>query len=484
MNRGKNCPAVAERSQTDEACGRIVKDITENIRNGSLLPGTRLHAENKLCQLYDANIYSVRKAIGKLKEEGLLYSVPKFGTYAGSRPVKEAVPGPPSESARQTRSFERVATALHFSTRSCYPRQKQAWETIAGQFAKRALLSEMEVEYAENNNEPLPPGDVYEFHFFDKDYYARQSEFLNVKEYFSEAIDTGEMHDNFGIPISYASCVLLYNKDLLGKMGFGLPSYTDYSGQLAYFEEVTEAADRDPLLKIPFTSQAVILRLGNHLSDIFRLIQGGKMTHSRFLNDYRDLFTQITSYWKKYLISYPKQARAHFCDFLAGRSPFIYEMNSDYLELLEKNPTFEFGAAIMLAVDNTFSRSPVILTIDRNTRHPLECLQLIREMQSAPSQKIFAENGSIPVNEEFYSSLPYSFPVSVQQAGRPLAFSTYEEFYVCVHILGVELWNIILFNKSVEDAMTDCLTLSRAYLNMELDKKSLENQKRWAEFYS
>lgn len=266
-------------------------------------------------------------------------------------------------------------------------------------------------------------------------------------------------------------------------MGFGLPSYPDFSGQVAYFEEVTEAANRDPLLKIPGTSQSVILRLGDHLFDIFRLIQGRKMTAGQFLSDYRDLFTQVTAYWKKYLISYPKQARANFQDFLAGRSPFIYVMSADYLELPGKNISFEPGVEIMLAADNTFSRLPVILSIDKNTRHPLESLQLIREMQGDPAQSLFAENGNIPLRKEQYPLLPCRSPLLPERAGRPLSFSTYEEFYVCVHILGVELWNIILFNKSVEDAMTDCLALSRAYLNMELDKKSLENQKRWVEFY-
>ncbi|OQA86370.1 MAG: Arabinose metabolism transcriptional repressor [Lentisphaerae bacterium ADurb.Bin242] len=482
MNCGKSCPAVAEQTRTDEACGRIVRDISENIRNGTLLPGARLHAESKLCQLYKANIYSVRKAIGRLKEEGLLYSIPKFGTYVGDRPEKEPAPAS-SETAPEPSSFERVVTKVRFSTRSCYPRQKQAWKTIAGHFMEKSLFSEMEPVYAENPENILPPGDVYEYHFSDKNYYARQNELLNIREYFSTAIDTARMRDGFGIPVSYATCVLLYNKDLLKKMGFGLPSYADFSSQLAYFEEVTAAADRDPLLKVPSTSQSVILRLGNHLSDIFRLIQGRKVTLNQFLSDYRDLFRQVTSYWKKYLISYPKQAKANFYDFLAGRSPFIYEMSADYLELLEKNPPFEFGAEIMLAADNTFSRLPVILSVDRNTRHPLECLQLIREMQSDPAQTLFAENGNIPLREELYSLLPYLSRPAPERAGRPLSFSTYEEFYVCVHILAVELWNIILFNKSVEDAMTDCLTLSRAYLNMELDKKSLENQKRWVEFY-
>lgn len=480
MNRGKNCPAIAERSQTDEACGRIVKDITENIRNGSLLPGTRLHAESKLCQLYDANIYSVRKAIGKLKEERLLYSVPKFGTYVGERPAKESVPG---ESAPALSSFNRSAAKILFSTRSSYPLQRKTWETIAGHFMEKSLFSEMEPVYLETPNGILPGGDVYEFHYFDKDYYAKKDGFLNIREYFSGAIDTSLMHDDFGVPVSYATCILLYNKTLLEKMGFGLPSYPDFTSQVAYFEEVTEAADRDPLLKIPGTSQSVIMRLGDHLSDIFRLIQGQKMTLSQFLSDYREVFIQVTAYWKKYLISYPKQARANFCDFLAGRSPFIYENSSNYLELLDKNPSFEFGVEVMLAVDNTFSRLPVILSVDKNTRHPLECLQLIREMQGDPAQPLFAQNGNIPLRKEQYPLLPFRSPLLPERAGQPFSFRTYEEYYVCMHILGVELWNIILFNKSVEDAMADCLSLSRAYLNMELDKKSLENQKRWAEFY-
>ena len=58
-----------------------------------------------------------------------------------------------------------------------------------------------------------------------------------------------------------------------------------------------------------------------------------------------------------------------------------------------------------------------------------------------------------------------------------------EYFYISMNIVNVELWNIVLFDKSIEDAIHDILVFSRSYIDMQLDSSIMSKQQQWADYY-
>lgn len=449
----------------DESHDRIVKDISERIRNGVLAPGTRLQSENKLSELYGANLYSIRKAVAHLKADNLLYSVPKFGVFVGQAKAQNTFSA--------IDDYEKTIIPIRFSTRSSLPAQRKLWKYVADSFAETSLFAEMETVYSQEEADADKDTDIFEYAStsmpFDHANYADKRSFLNVKEYFPGAVRKPEkMPDDHAIPFYHATPVLLYNLDLLKKLGFNEPSYGSYSEQMAYLEEVTAAVSKSDGLKIPGTAQAAMLRMGNYLQEIFLKIKDKKLDEKSFLADYMEVFAKVTAYWKKYLISFPKQAKANYSDFVSGQSPFFFGMNPDYVSLLASAPDFKYGASMMYSVDDTFCRILMVLSVRADTPHPVENLRLVRHFQNPQIQQRLAEIGAIPLDESDYQYLPYQIRISGKSAAAPVFFRSAEEHYVCTNIINVELWNIILFNKDIKEAMRDCLMFSSSYLNKAL----------------
>lgn len=63
----------------------IIKDIKKGINSGKYLPGQKIPSENELAEKFGASRQTVRKAISKLTEEGLLYARHGSGTFVAER---------------------------------------------------------------------------------------------------------------------------------------------------------------------------------------------------------------------------------------------------------------------------------------------------------------------------------------------------------------------------------------------------------------
>jgi GntR family transcriptional regulator of arabinose operon len=59
----------------------IIDWINKEIDNGNLLPGEKIPSENELCERFGLSRQTVRHAIGKMSEDGLLESRRGSGTY-------------------------------------------------------------------------------------------------------------------------------------------------------------------------------------------------------------------------------------------------------------------------------------------------------------------------------------------------------------------------------------------------------------------
>jgi DNA-binding GntR family transcriptional regulator len=55
------------------------------IESGKLAPGQQLPSVIKLAEQYELAVPTVRKAIAKLKSEGLVTGVPGYGTFVAER---------------------------------------------------------------------------------------------------------------------------------------------------------------------------------------------------------------------------------------------------------------------------------------------------------------------------------------------------------------------------------------------------------------
>ena len=121
-----------------------------------------------------------------------------------------------------------------------------------------------------------------------------------------------------------------------------------------------------------------------------------------------------------------------------------------------------------------------ILAIDAQSPSLFDAVRLGRHFQKAEFQRDFAANGMYPLDKNACSKLPYDNGKN----GFEIAGSVCKEyFYIAMNIVNVELWNIVLFDKSIEDAIHDILMFSRSYLDMQLDRGIMNKQQQWADYY-
>ncbi len=67
----------------------IIKDIKQGINSGKYLPGQKIPSENELAKKFGASRQTVRKAIRKLADEGLVYAQHGCGTFVAQRVIKK-----------------------------------------------------------------------------------------------------------------------------------------------------------------------------------------------------------------------------------------------------------------------------------------------------------------------------------------------------------------------------------------------------------
>jgi GntR family transcriptional regulator len=60
---------------------QLAAELREQIRSGKLAPGTQLPSILELAEQHQMAPVTVRKALGHLRDEGLIVSVPGWGTF-------------------------------------------------------------------------------------------------------------------------------------------------------------------------------------------------------------------------------------------------------------------------------------------------------------------------------------------------------------------------------------------------------------------
>ena len=276
--------------------------------------------------------------------------------------------------------------------------------------------------------------------------------------------------------------MLLYNLDLLEKLGCPAPHYKNYREEVEYFEEVTQKSLAAGL-SVPGTAQNMVFRLGNWLDEIFHDIKEETRKEAAFTAKYEPLFRDLAGYWGKHKISLPQSYDEKFKAFVRGESAFVFAMAPGFLALCSQPCSFRYGAALMYSIDDTLTRIPVVLALDAQSPHPVESLRLIRHCQSPEYQRDLAEMGFLPLEAKNLRHLPYTNLPDSPVFANPVCFQSPEQQYVVMNVLNVELWNIVLFDKPVKEAISEVLMFSRAYLNLKLDQSVIEQQQKWTDVY-
>ena len=64
---------------------QVAAVIAAAIESGELPPGQRLPAQQRLAQMAGVSKSVIQNALAVLHEQGIVYSVPRLGTFAGPR---------------------------------------------------------------------------------------------------------------------------------------------------------------------------------------------------------------------------------------------------------------------------------------------------------------------------------------------------------------------------------------------------------------
>ena len=81
---------MQEKTQSDENTDvakyqNVINWINENIDSGALKPGERIPSENELCARFGLSRQTIRHAIARMAEDGLLESRQGSGTYVADQ---------------------------------------------------------------------------------------------------------------------------------------------------------------------------------------------------------------------------------------------------------------------------------------------------------------------------------------------------------------------------------------------------------------
>ena len=454
---------------------QIALSIHEAIRNGELKPGDKLCSESELARKYSGSVYSVRQATRQLKKQGILYSVPKSGVFVNTLDDSARTENTPDDSTDMEK------TLVRFATRGILPPQKELFRKIGESFERTSLFAVMTGIYHQAKpSVPFPQADLYEFSNHSVVYQNKET-FIDFRRYFSETVRFPDlMKDSVGIPLCYSLPVLLYNRRLLEELGFGAPDCRDFRTMTEYLNEVTAAVACRGEYVLPGTSQNIIYKLGCVTGEVFSDIRNRNFTEKQFLKKYRDIFRSATAYWKKYHICYPNRTLQHVNDFIMEKTPFFFGLSADYLKIASLHPDFPLGAAVMPSCDNTVSGITLVLAVDSESPCLIDAVRLAKHFQKEEFQADFARIGYAPAEKINYRSLPFDNASADLQVHDCIGR---DNFSIAMNILNVELWNTVLFDKPMEEAVRDILIFSRSLLDMKLDHPTLVKQQQWAEIY-
>lgn len=458
-----------------EAGERIANDICSAIRNGQLKPGDKLQGEAELARIYAGSVYNVRKALARLKHDNVLYSVPKVGVF-----IAEHSPCSPAVRRNMEPALpETDGNSIRFLT-SENPYLSDAWKSVTESFHERLPFASVKMEFGSDPDRKNPP-DIWEcssplhkYQFNDMD-----------------AFDFSEIHQDSLIqltpnvvPFINSLDLLFYHPSLLERLKMPPPSWKTFEEQTDYLDRVISAAAAHPEYEIPGTIQQPLMRMDHYYYQVFADIRKSHfIRQEQFIAKHEPAFRKVTELWKKFKISPSKQAEKNVRNFLDKKTPFFFGDSYYYGRII---PYSDFECYPILSIEDRLQTHSDALLLSARSEHLVEAIRFLHHLQSPEVQLRFAAKGKFPLRRAEDTALPFRHGRDLFATAHDTSFFFHSqaEQYIGMNIINVELWDCILFGKSVPEALSNSLNLSKLYLKMKLDKAVRAKQENQAEIYS
>ena len=464
-----------------EAGERIANDICAAIHSGILKPGDKLQGETELARIYKGSIYNVRKALSRLKKAHVVRSIPKVGVFI-SETTDSATPETEIRKGVNTvvslEQQEITDSRIHFLT-AFNPVLSGCWNFAAESFHERLPFASAVIDFGNVPDTANPP-DIWEC---PSPFHKYQYDDIDAFDFSGFQDASIALLSPKVVQFMNSVDLLFYNPELLNRLGIPEPSWRTFDEQMEYLDGAVSELQHSDLM-IPGSIQQPLMRLDQYFYKVFADIRRSHFFRmEQFIEKYEDPFRKVTDFWKKFQICHPKQAEKNLSHFLSGETPFFFG-NSFYYG--QAKQYFQFACHPMLNVENRLQTLASGLLLSAATEFPVESMRFLKHLQSSPVQRCFAEKGFLPLRKTDFDSLPFSRGEALFQTAPEVSFFFHspEEQYIGMNIVNVELWDCILFEKEIQEALRNSLNFSKLYLKMKLDKTVKAKHESQAEIYS
>ncbi|MDD5708147.1 MAG: GntR family transcriptional regulator [Kiritimatiellae bacterium] len=365
------------------------------IKEKGLKVGDKLPSLRNLAKEQRLSIGTVRKAIDQLVAEGVVSSRQGLGIF-----VKDSGADPHARSSAHSgggpASPLAVRKTIRFCPQTSSPDHNPFWRRCIAEFEKRHPHSRVEFVQGppeELSAEVLRTIDVVETGGLISDLAVRFPA-ADLSAFSSPTVAQAAPKGARFFPLHATVGCLIYNTELLRALGMAPPDYTDFGGQMAFLETLSERlrTHRDEGLALSCNIPPYHFLGG--VAD--RLIRG-ILHHDEpsFGPDALEVMAKSVVLKKIFFRGRKPDDYddSHF--FMEGKAPIFPAMHYQTLFLAHRRLPFEFGAHPFFAADNTIDGTVGVLIANAETEAPVECVRFIRHLLSDESQACLSEGGFV-----------------------------------------------------------------------------------------
>ena len=449
-----------------EQTERIIADLSEKIRSGELPQGAKLDSEANLMQQYQANVYCVRKALRSLKECGLLYSVPKFGVFVGNQGKKKEKHDLPLNPM--------ALSQLRLKMISHLPAQRKLWDFAIKAWNQQDKTTHLELSYPDDPDDI--PYDIYEVSSCNYPQNIKNHDIVNILKYLPGLFEIPPADISpYDIPFHYTTAILIYNDQLMKKIGIPAPSYTNFKEQREYLRDAFRKIEAGGMF-YPGISQNFAFIFGKNVQqEMLQDLLAETTDIATFTEKYGPVFDEVRDYIHVVQFDYLNDPETAKINFVLGKTPFYLGLSYEFADLKQEVKTFHVSGAMMYNMDDRFNSIQVAFSLSKKTGNIVAAISALNHLQSNPVQEKIASGGLLPLKAEQYKKLPYSLIIPQEKMETQPLFRTELETYIMDRIISSTLWGYVTTDtEKREDLFRKIFTVARAYI--QINQEDNNNQ--------
>ena len=402
----------------------------------------RLPAIRKLSEIFGAAPASVQRAVTELIAEDVLMARSGVGLFVKNPPPPTADP------LHYTQHGRYVVRVLYWE--QAESRQQMMLELIES--FRSEYLGRLELRLSFTQSEEAPdliinlPGPPRP---------------LPLRRLGASDLDRGllQIEPDETAPLAYYALYLFCDRPALKRLGLPEPTYRTFREQAAYLQQVA-ARCRETGVCLPVSTHRPAGFFGSRLPELLSTLrQGGDDTvfreECRTILEYCAAFHYARDFWEKKGITRFNQ-----------REFPILAANTGTLALTERPE--ELLLYPVLALDDLPLLEPLPATVRGDTGNPMECLRLLRHLQSPEAQEKFREQGFVTLSRQGRYFDPERFGRALSQAW-PIHFPDPDDYYVYNHLLDHAMLMMVDDPSCLIAEWNDFINHARSYLSYRSD---------------